>query len=92
MKKNNLSRVILGILVFLSIIWAPWWLTWSLAIIFLFYFSLYYEIFAWGIIYDALYGISLSEYWNVSYIFSIASIVLFIISFIIKKKLIIYEA
>ena len=92
MKKQTLIRIIMGILIFCSIIWGYWYLTWALAIIFLFIFPMYFEIIAWGIIYDSLYGIKLPEFWNIDYIFTIVSIVLFLISFIIKKKLIIYES
>lgn len=84
-------RIIAGILMFLCIIWGYWWLTWSLAIVLLFYFPFYYEIMAWGIIYDSLYGASLPEFWNIRYVFSIMSILLFIISLVIKKRLIAYE-
>ena len=84
-------RIIAGILLLLSIIFAYWWITWLLAIILLFYFPIYYEIIICGIIYDALYGISLPQFWNIDYVFTFFSIVLFVLSIIIKKYLIIYE-
>lgn len=74
-----------------SLVFAYWWITWCLAIILLFYFPVYFEIIALGIVYDALYGLTLPEFWNIKYIFTLASIVLFLISLIIKKRLIIYE-
>ncbi len=74
-----------------SLVFAYWWITWCLAIILLFYFPVYFEIIALGIAYDALYGLTLPEFWNIKYIFTLASIVLFLISLIIKKRLIIYE-
>lgn len=91
MKNQSLIRIISGILIIGSIIWGYWWLTWILAIIFLFYFPLYFEIIIWGIIYDSLYGISLPNFWNINYIFTIVSIVLFLFSLILKKRLILYE-
>ena len=91
MKDKRIIRIITGIFILLSIIWGYWWLTWLLAILLLFYFPLYFEIIAYGIIYDALYGIKLSGFWNIDYIFTIISIILFFISVIIKRRLIIYE-
>lgn len=92
MKKQNLIRIISGIIILGIIIWGYWWLTWSLAIIFLFLFPIYFEIIVFGIIYDALYGVALPGFWNIDYIFTIVSIVLFLFSLIIKKRLIIYES
>ena len=65
---------------------------WCLAIALLFYFPYYFEIVALGIVYDALYGIAVPEFWDIPYIFTISSVVLFLISLIIKKRLIIYES
>ncbi len=91
MKKQVLMRIIIGIAMFCCMMWGYWWLTWCLAIALLFYFPIYFEIILWGIIYDAIYGVPLPEFWNIQYIFTIASIVLFLISLILKKRLIAYE-
>jgi hypothetical protein len=58
---------------------------------FLFYFREYYEIIAWGIIYDSLYGVGIPEFGNIKYVFTIFSILIFIFSIFIKKRLIAYE-
>jgi hypothetical protein len=73
------------------IIWGYWWLTAALAIIFLFMFPNYYEIIFWGVMYDALYGLSLPQFFGVAYVFSIASILLFLISILLRKLLSAYE-
>lgn len=91
MKKIIIIRILAGVLMFCSIMWGYWWLTWCLAIALLFYFPFYYEIIIWGIIYDALYGIALPEFWNIRYIFTMAGIVLFLLSLVLKKRLIAYE-
>lgn len=92
MKKQTLIRIIFGITTFCLIIWLPWWVTWLIAILLLFIFPLYFEIILWGVIYDALYGIKLSVFWNMDYIFTLVCIVLFLLSFIIRKRFIIYES
>lgn len=86
-----MKRILFFIIMLFSLVFAYWWITWCLAIILLFYFPVYFEIIALGIVYDALYGLTLPEFWNIKYIFTLASIVLFLISLIIKKRLIIYE-
>ncbi len=88
--KKIFIRVATAILMFCFIMWGYWWMTWCMAIALLFCFSDYYEIIAWGIIYDALYGMSLLEFWNIRYIFTISGIILFVIAFFLKKKLIVY--
>jgi hypothetical protein len=90
-KKIILIRIVTAIVMFCLIMWGYWWMTWCLAIVLLFYFSSYYEIILWGIIYDALYGMALPEFWNIRYIFTISSIVLFIMAYFLRKKLIIYN-
>ncbi len=85
-------RIILGLLIFISILFGYWWLTWIMAILFLFYFPVYYEIIVWGIIYDSLYGLQIPEFWNIKYIFTIFSILIFIFSLFIKRLLIVYES
>ena len=92
MKNKNILRFICDFILILSILFGYWWLTWILAIIFLFYFNFYIEIAICGVIYDSLYGIPLEEFWNMKYIFTLSSIVLFLISLIIKKRLIVYES
>ncbi len=84
-------RVILGIIMFCTIIFGYWWMTWCLAILLLFYFPVYYEVIAWGVIYDSLYGIELPEFWNFKYIFTLFSILIFTLVLFIKKRLIIHE-
>lgn len=91
MKKKNLIRLVSSIFILTSIIWGYWWMTWILAVIFVFYFPLYFEVIFFGIIYDALYGLKINSLWNIDYMFTLVAIVLFIISFIIRRRLIIYE-
>lgn len=75
-------RILSGLIMIACIIWGYWWLMLSAAIIFLFIFNSYYEIIAWGIIYDSLYGLT--------HMFTIVFISLFIIAFFLKKYLFAY--
>jgi len=84
-------RGIAGLAMIASVIWGPWWLTWSFAIIFLFLFPSYYEIIIAGVAYDALYGLPLAQFHNFPYVFTVSSAFLFIIAFFLRKKLLVYN-
>lgn len=88
---NNKIRTFANIIVFLSVVWGYWWLSWIIALSLIFIFPKYYEIIFWGIMYDALYGTPLQMFYNIPYIFTIIGIVLFIISIIFRKNLLAYE-
>ena len=89
--KNKILRIALDIAIVLTMIWSYWWATWILVIVLLFFFPTYYEIIGWGIVYDALYGLSLPQFHNIPYIFTISSLVLFVIATLLKKYLVAYE-
>ncbi len=83
MNKKIILRIVIGFAMMGFLIWGYWWLTWALAVVLLFSFPLYFEIIFFGIVYDALYG---------DYVFTLLSIILFLISFFIKKSLSAYES
>jgi hypothetical protein len=89
--KLILIRIATALMMFCFIMWGYWWFTWCLAIGLLFYFRNYYEIIIWGIIYDAIYGISLPEYGDIRYIFTISSIILYVLAIIFRKSLTVYD-
>lgn len=91
MSKNILLRLMIDIFVFGMIIFGYWWIGWILLIVLLFFIPLYLEIIFFGVLYDALYGISLLLFWNMDYIFSLLGIVLFSTSLFLKKRLSLYE-
>lgn len=81
----------MAILMFSSVVWGYWWVTWGLAITLLFYFFNYVEIVFIGVFYDGLYGTSLPEFWNIKYVFTILSLVTFFIALFLRKRLIVYD-
>jgi hypothetical protein len=88
---NTSFRILSAIGVASLLIWGQWWIVWPLIIVFLFIFPTYYEIIFWGVMYDALYGLSVPQFWNIPFVFSILSIVLFILSQLLRKLLLAYE-
>lgn len=89
--KNPIYRILLAVTIFFCILWGYWWLSWSLIIVLVFYFRSYYEIILWGVMYDALYGLKLNVFWNIQYIFTISSIIILLIAFYLRKRLIAYD-
>lgn len=50
-------RIVAGIVLFLSVFWAPyWWVTAVLAVIFLFLFPYFWEAVLMAVLIDSLYG------------------------------------
>jgi hypothetical protein len=84
-------RFAAGFALVVALLWGYWWVVAVLSIVFLFLFPSYYEIIAVGVAYDALYGVALPQFYNFPYVFTAASIVLFIIAYALRKKLIAYE-
>lgn len=87
---NSSWRYVAGFLLFISLVFGQWWLTWTLAIVFLFIFSSYYEIIITGILYDALYGAALPQFYNFSYVFTVSAFVLFLLAVYLRQKMILY--
>jgi hypothetical protein len=45
----------------------------------------------WGLLYDSLYGIPLAAFMDFPYVSTLASIILFMISCFLRKRLLAYE-
>ncbi len=89
--RDSKFRWLAGLVILTSLVWGYWWLTWIFAIAFLFLFSSYYEIIMTGVIYDAIYGLPLPQFYNFPYVFTLLSAVLFLIAIFLKQKLLAYS-
>jgi len=86
-----LKRIILDIILFISLVaFVPWWLVVIFAIALSFYFPNYYEIIIAGILLDALYGAPQALFFNLTPFFSVASLIFFLLTSLLKKKMIYY--
>lgn len=83
-------RVIFNILMLMSVLFLPWWVTAIIAVGFLYKFRAY-EIILWGVFADVLYSSSVISFYNIEFVFTIGAIVFFILSYFIKKKLMFYD-
>lgn len=83
-------RIVFNILMFLSVLFLPWWVTVIVAMVFLSKFKAY-EIIFWGVFVDILYSASVPSFLNIEYLFTITFIVLLIISHYLKRRLMFYD-
>lgn len=51
-----IQRIVFNIAFFLLVLYAPWWLVLLAAMFGVYYFTSYYEVLGFGILYDILYG------------------------------------
>lgn len=82
-------KIIFNLSIFASILFLPWWLTVIIAISFLFMFTSY-EVILWGLFADILYSSPVLSFFNIEFLFTIVFIMLFIVVYFIKNKLIFY--
>jgi hypothetical protein len=80
-------RIILNIILFLSIIICPWWVSVILALAILYYLKNFPEIVVHGLILDIYYGRLSPSFHIFDYRFTLLFLVLLLTSFFIKKRL-----
>lgn len=80
-------RVVLDILLFLSLILLPWWLTTLIVVALLFYFPKFYEAIFAGFFMDAVFATSTSTLADFQFFFTTLYILLFIIFEVLKPHI-----
>lgn len=84
------NRIIANGAMGVCILFAPWWVSILLFIVFIVLIRNPYEILGWGLFMDSLYGFPGIEFFFLGFI-TWGVIVAFIISFIIKERLLVYN-
>jgi len=82
-----IGRILIDILFIFSIFLLPWWLTFLLLIIPLFYFSFYFEIIIFGIFVDALFAVPTNFIFEFQFVLTLFTTVLFFLVYILKKRM-----
>ncbi len=78
MNKLVLKRIIANIILFVCILFAPWWLTIIFSIIFLFYFLDYYELIIAALFVDIIYGTPQNWIFDLPLMYTVFSLVVFV--------------
>lgn len=90
--KQLLIRLSADILLCVSLLFFPWWISASLAVVFLFAFRSYYEVLAFGFIYDSLYATALPTFQFFSFPVSVISALAFLLVYMLRDRLVFYRA
>lgn len=77
-------RIILALLLFTSLIIFPWWVSFLLSFIGLWYFDGFYEFLILGFFIDSLYSPSDGLY---KFIFLVLSLIIFILAVFVKDRI-----
>jgi len=83
--KNHMFRIFSNIIFFLSVLFLPWWISFLLAIILLFRFTRYYELFFFAFLSDSLFGKPITMLWDLNIGFFISAFVLFTLVSVLKQ-------
>lgn len=89
--KNNLLRIIGGIVLFIMVFYGPWWLFLFSALAFLFLFDNYYEAIVASVFFDALNGVISPRFSIKNFLFLISISCAFVLIIYIKRHLSFYS-
>lgn len=87
----SIQRITLNVLLGLSLLFFPWWVSLAFAIALVTYFDAY-EILAWGLVADGLYSSATPTYMSFEFFMTACATVLLIVALIAKRQLVFYEA
>ncbi|MDO8564724.1 MAG: hypothetical protein Q7R88_01890 [bacterium] len=82
-----MQRIIADILMLVSLLLLPAWVTVCAAVVLFFYFQNYYEILLVGLLLDLFYALPVEPLFGFQYVYSIIGVVLFIGLSVIKDRL-----
>ena len=83
-------RIVLNILLGISVLALPWWVSIFIILSMLFLYRAY-EVLAWALIADALYGWPLPVFFNIPILFTILVTLLFFATEYGKRYLVFYQ-
>lgn len=86
-----MKRLIFNVLLFLSIVACPWWVSVAFGVVTLYYFKFFNEIILYGLLLDILYGRFSVHFSLWDYRFTLFFTVLLLSSFYLKKGLKFYS-
>lgn len=84
-------RIISTIILILSILFLPLWMSTILALVCMIYFSIYFEAVLVFFLSDLLHGVREIRFFNIIFVSSIISAIVLLIIELVKKKLKFYD-
>lgn len=83
------KRIISDIVLFLCVLFAPWWITAGLGFLCVWYFDQFIEAVFVALFMDILYGAGSAYFWGFEYANTVIVLPLYLLIASVKKKLII---
>ena len=83
----NIKRILSSALLFISVLYFPWWLSVSISVVLCFIFNRYFEGLALAFLYDSLYRGPEAGLFNIVYEAFLLSIILFILIELSKTRI-----
>ena len=83
-------RSILNVLLFISILFLPWWVALAFAFVLLMLYPAF-EILIWGLFFDSLYGTPVISLYSMQYLATYLMFIMLLISFFVKREIIFYQ-
>lgn len=80
-------RIGASILLMISVLFMPWWLSFVLALVFMFYFNIFFEAILIFLISDLLYGVKEIKFFGITFISLIITAIALTLIEILKRKL-----
>ncbi|KKR79441.1 MAG: hypothetical protein UU24_C0008G0004 [Candidatus Nomurabacteria bacterium GW2011_GWA2_40_9] len=81
------KRIIFSVVMLLSVLFLPFWISVILGVLGIIYFSYFFEVVALFLLSDLLYGVGEMRYFQITFISSIISFLILIVIKFLKKKL-----
>ena len=89
--KNRAQRIIFNIMLVLSTIYLPWWITLPMTLCGLFLFDRFYEYFLVGILMDTLYGVPLEKFYGIWFVFTLILSIAYVTIGKLKRSIRFYD-
>jgi hypothetical protein len=82
-----LKRLIASLILLISIFTVPIYVSLALGLIMMFYFSYFFEALIIFLIADLFYGVAKTQFWDITYVSFLISLLSFVVLEIIKTRL-----
>lgn len=78
-------RTFLTAIFFVSVLFAPWWLSVALAVLLLSFFKAYFEVIVGGVIMDSVFGAPIMSLFNIEFLYTILFTILVVTTYFFRK-------
>lgn len=81
------TRIIVDIIIFFTVLFAPWWVIFLAVLGGIFSFKNFYEAFFAGFLFDTLYGVNVASAYGFRFFFSVGFLFFIFVAEFLKQKI-----